>query len=305
MVLLIAGCSKESRQPSPNTDEGGKKEGAIVELMQFNLPDIPYVEDAPDTRVAFSRDGGGFTMAFELTDTLGICPSVGSPIYFKTSGGTSASFDGGAWKLRMDVDYYSYFPFYPSFYLDKTKVPVRFDAQVQRGIEYPLPNTTAFFSCVGVPDVGNSLVTFNYQLANCYINVNATLPAGTYTKMLLLLDDPLFVKNGTVDITEEPPVITPDKMTNQLLLELEDATLAADGVLAAYVSCAPMDITGEVISIYFLDDEGFVYKAEKTVARAYDAGTRYGLTCTPVIDDGFSFGISAWSSNDSFAGEAE
>ena len=301
LLLLLTACSKESRQPSPDVVD----EERLVEAVRFELPTIPYVEDAPDTRVAFSRDGSEFNLAFETTDTLGICPAEGSPIYFKTTGGRSASFDGGAWRLRMNVDYYSYFPFIPSFYLDKTRVPVRFDGQRQRGLEYPLPNTSAFFSCIGEPDNVNDLVTFNYKLANCYINVNATLPAGTYTKMHLRLEEDLFVQTGTVDITQEPPVITPGRMTHLLTLDLQDATLVSEGLLAAYVSCAPIDITGKVITIYFLDNEGFVYKAQKTVARAYEAGIRYGLTCTPVLDDGYSFGISGWTQDPVYEGVAE
>lgn len=300
MVSLMAACSKEAKQP---TVEPAEEEQ--VQKVVFNLPSIPLVEDDLDTRASFSRDGDGFYMLFEETDTLGICPAIGSPIYFTTSdsGGSSAAFDGGAWKLRMDVAYYSYFPFIPSFYLDKTRVPINFDGQVQQGTAYPLTKTPAFFACEGEAEGG--VVTFNYKLANCYININATLPAGTYTRMHLRLDEPLFVKKGTVDITQDPPTITPVTMTDLLTLELKDATLAAEGTLAAYVACAPIDPREHVLSIYFLNDEGFVFKATKNPQNAYVAGNRIGYGCAPTLDDGYSFGIAGWNVDAPIEGVAE
>lgn len=300
IVSLLAACSKETSQPSPETLEVEQ-----VQKMVFHLPPIPLVEDDLDTRASFSRDGDGFFLLFEKTDTLGICPAIGSPIYFTTtdSGGSSAAFDGGAWKLRMDVAYYSYFPFIPSFYLDKTCIPIGFDGQVQQGIAYPLTKTPAFFACEGQTEGG--VVTFNYKLANCYININATLPAGTYTRMHLRLDEPLFVRTGTVDITQDPPAITPGTMTDLLSLELKDVTLATEGLLAAYVACAPIDLREHVLSIYFLNDEGFVFKATKSPKNAYVAGNRFGYTCAPTLDDGYSFGIAGWTKDEVYEGVAE
>lgn len=303
--LCLAACSKAQEpqeavpaQPALTSD---------VTTLEFTLPTIRSINDDPDTKVLLEWDGSSAHISFEATDTLGVYPDDGSQIYFKTSGtyGESVAFDGGAWKMKMDATYYSYYPFVGNIYLDKTRVPVRFDGQSQEGNTGDISGVRAFFSCVGEPNNETGKMAFNYKATNCYINVNATLPAGTYTKMHLKLDEPLFVKRGTVDVTQATPSITPVEMTDLLTLDLENCTLASEGVLAAFVTSAPVDLRGKTVNVYFLDSEGFVYKQQKTPSRAYEAGPRYGLTCTPVLDDGYSFGISGWTQDQVYEGVAE
>ena len=206
----------------------------------------------------------------------------------------------------MDATYYSYYPFVGDIYLDKTRVPVRFDGQSQEGNTGDISGVRAFFSCVGEPNNETGNMAFNYKATNCYINVNATLPAGTYTKMHLKLEEPLFVKRGTVDVTEATPSITPVEMTDLLTLDLVNCTLASDGVLAAFVTSAPVDLRDKKVLVYILDSEGFVYKEQKTPTRIYEAGPRYGLKCEHMaLDDGYSFGIAGWTQEDVIEGIAE
>ena len=302
VLLSLAACSRkvEPQEPEDLT-------GEIVKTIEFSLPDIPYEPGDVDTRIQLIRNGSSMTFAFQATDTLGICPSEGSPIYFKSSvsEGTTASFDGGAWLLKSDATYYSYFPFVGNMYLDKTRVPVDFSGQSQQGNGTTVVQAVPFFACTGEYNSVSKKVSFPLIMVNCYININATLPAGTYTKMHLKIEDPLFVKHGTVDITQASPAITAVEYSDLLTLDLNNVTLASEGLLAAYVASAPMDLSGKVLKIYFLTDEGFVYKAEKTPSKAWSGGVRYGLSCTPALDDGYSFGISSWTPDASYSGTAE
>lgn len=301
--ICLAACTKS---PEPQ-DTVPQQSSSEITSLEFNLPSYRSVNDEPDSKVLLEWDESSIAISFEATDTLGVYPDDGSQIYFKTSGtsGQSVAFDGGAWKMKMDATYYSYYPFVGDIYLDKTKVPVRFDGQSQDGNTGSISGMRSSFSCIGTPDVATGKVTFDYVATNCFINVNATLPAGTYTKMHLKLEEPLFVKRGTVDVTQATPSITPVEMTDLLTLDLENCTLPSEGVLAAFVSSAPVNLNGKHVNVYFLDSEGFVYKQQKTPSREYLAGNRYGLTCKPVLDDGYSFGIAGWTQEDVIEGIAE
>ena len=68
---------------------------------------------------------------FELPKIIKRGPSQKDKLNAEKS--NEATFDGGAWALKSSNNYAAYYPFIGDIYLDRTKVPVDYTGQVQKG----------------------------------------------------------------------------------------------------------------------------------------------------------------------------
>lgn len=306
-ALILGGCAKNHDEQTDIPDAPPAE--TTVKDVRFVLPEIPYVGE-PDaeteTKVGFDlASGGGFQLSWAATDTLGVCPDTGSQIYFVVNDPTSqtVTFDGGGWALKNSSTYRSYLPFVGDIYLDPERVPVSFDGQFQDGSGAPQASVKAFLASTGTLE--NESMVFHFNCMNCYIRVTATLPAGTYRRMILQTEDPLFVEKGIVDLTAASHVITGTKYSRMIYVDLDNFTLASDGTLVAFIASAPVNLNGVQVSVFFVDDSGIAYRCLKTPSRAYEANMLYGLTCSSFsVADGFNFGITGWGSGGSYSGTA-
>ena len=303
-ALVMGSCAK-NQDENINHPEEPVVEETTVKDVRFILPDIPFVDDL-DTKVGFDlTSGGGFQLSWSQTDSLGVYPETGSQIYFVVNDPTSqtVTFDGGGWALKNSSTYRSYLPFVGNIYLDQTKVPVSFAGQTQDGSGAPQASVKAFLASAG--ELQNGSMVFRYRCLNCYIRVTATLPAGTYKRMILQTEDPLFVEKGTVDLTASEHSITGTKYSRLIYVDLENFSLASDGTLVGFIASAPVNLNGIAVSVFFVDDSGIAYRCIKTPSRAYEANKLYGLTCSSFeVADGFNFGITGWGGGGSYSGTA-
>lgn len=218
------------------------------------------------------------------TDTVGIYPDKGSQIYFSMAAGAGtdkATFDGGGWGFRSQAVYYSYYPFMADFYLDRHKIPVTFEGQVQDGAD----NNAHFgqydyMYTPGATVKDNSLV-FSYNHLVCIIEVKATLPAGTYRQITLTAPTPVFVKKGYFDLQSDSPEIISTTSSKELSVAFkEPVTVNGSATISAFLISAPVDLNGVEITVSALDNEKKQYDCKKTPSKPYQASTRYGLTCS-------------------------
>jgi hypothetical protein len=276
-IGLLAACSglEQPERSLFNTD------GDLVEKVIFEVLPIKDGDD-PETRASAVPAGGTVSFAWEENDMIGIYPNKGSQIYFTIedgAGSSSASFDGGGWALKQNASYVSYYPFVADFFLSRNEIPVSFVGQKQVGTEPPF-NGARYFLATEPTSSENRVLRFSYKTLNTIINVNATLPAGTYTKASLTIEEPFFVEEGTYSLDERTIVGT--KFTNKLEIELEDVVLTEEATIPIYIMSAPVDLKGKEVTVRIISAEGLQYKCVKTPSKAYAAGTRYGLTCDEV-----------------------
>ena len=259
-------------------DVNNLSEGDLVEKVIFEV--LPIKDgDVPETKASAVPDGGTVSLAWEVTDTVGIFPKKGSQVFFSMESGagtSSANFDGGDWALKQGSLYVSYYPLVGEFYLDRTKIPVSFAGQKQIGTSSPF-HGARYFLATEPTSSENGVLRFSYSTLNTIINVNATLPAGTYTKMSLTIEEPLFVEEGTYSLDDR--VIVGSKFTNTLEIDLENVTLTQEGILPIYIMSAPVDLKGKEVTVRIISSKGQHFECIKTPSKAYEAGTRYGLTC--------------------------
>ena len=280
-IVLLAACSglEQPEQDLFNTD------GDLVEKVVFEV--LPIKEgDAPATRASAVPTGSGVGFAWEENDMIGIYPNKGSQIYFTIedgAGSSSATFDGGGWALKQNASYVSYYPFVADFFLSRNEIPVSFAGQKQVGMESPF-NGARYYLATGASTSENGVLRFSYSTLNTIINVNATLPAGTYTKMSLTIEEPLFVEEGTYSLDDH--VIVGTKFTSILEIELEDVVLTEEGTIPIYIMSAPVDLKGKEVTVRIISSDGLQYECVKTPSKVYEAGTRYGLTCDKMKESG-------------------
>ena len=253
-------------------------DGAPVEKIVFEV--LPIRDgDSMDTKASAVPNGSIVNFVWEASDTVGIYPDKGSQVYFSIEDGvgtSSVSFDGGGWALKQNSSYVSYYPFVGDIYLKRDKIPVSFTGQKQTGMVSPFSGARYYLATEASTST-NGVLTFTYNTLNTIINVNATLPAGTYTKASLTVSDPLFVEEGTYSLDDQTIVGT--KYSTMLKMDLEDVTLTHDGVLPIYFMSAPVNLKDKEVTVKVISSDGKKYECVKTPTKAYDAGTRYGLTC--------------------------
>ena len=271
LVPLAVSC-----QDTQLPDSVGEKTPSKV---LFETPRISIV-DEPSTRMTVSPSGTAYEYLWESADTVGIFPNAGSQVYFCMSGGagtTSAVFDGGAWLLRESSVYHSYYPFVGDMYLEAGHIPVDFTGQCQTGTStYDGANFHMATSGVSASD---GSLRFSYRMLNTVLRMDATLPVGTYTKMTLSLDEPLFAKEGYYDLTE-PSIIVQRWMKTQEVA-LENFTVTSPNTpVSVYVSQIPLDLRGKTMTVNLYASDGRCYTYAAHPSKVYDAGTCYRFTCT-------------------------
>lgn len=244
----------------------------------FHVQSFQSIE--ADTRTNIS-DGTNFV--WSGNDTVGIYPNEGGQVFFSLNGGEGAqyaSFNGGGWAFKSSARYYAYFPFNGDIYLKRDSIPVSYRWQRQNGI-----NTTDHigpydFMFTAATLATDDALSFEFMHLNCIIRPRLTLPAGTYTKLSLIIDEPLFTTEGYYSLVDEHPSIVGTKFSNQLDLMLDNVSLSQTTQFLTYVMSAPLDITGKSIRIVVYDNLGNQYSYNKTPSFEYTAGKICGLTCT-------------------------
>ena len=322
---MLAACS------GLNEIDPGKnalpEEGELVERVIFEVPAIRFLGEDGETRASLSQEQGGsedILFGWEETDTVGIYPNQGAQVYFSMAGGVgtnTASFDGGGWALRERSTYSCYYPFVGGMYLDRNAIPVSFAGQEfspaeqnqageqdpageqdQTGEQTGLPkfNGTRFYLASEGTSSSSGSLKFSFRILNTVIRVRAIgLPAGTYTKLSLSTDEPLFVQKGSFGL--ESMEITGKTFSNSLEVSLKDFTLtetsSSENPALIYLTSAPVDLRGKTLTVRIYSSDGNVYLCERHPSLLYEANSWVGVTCSNLRQDSESAKIYYTSSD--------
>ena len=164
--------------------------------------------------------------------------------------------------------------------LDRNAIPISFAGQKQTGVSTHDGVYYVLASEPKSPQSGN--IRFQFQMLNTIIRLKLYgLPAGTYTKLSLTTEEPLFVQDGTFSIDNMN--ITGKTFSNSLDMTLEDFTLTEAATEAnpvfLYVTSAPVDFTGKKLTVQMYSADDRLFKCEKTPSKPCEAGTWYAYKC--------------------------
>ena len=257
-------------------------DGELVERVIFEAPVIRSMGEDGETRASLNQTGDDINFLWEATDTVGIYPDQGAQVFFSMKDGVGtnvASFDGGGWALRKGSTYSSYYPFVGNMYLNRNEIPVSFVNQEQVGVSGH-EGVRFYLASEGTSSTSGAL-RFGFEILNTVIRIRAIgLPAGTYTKLSITTDDPMFVEKGTFGL--EDMEITGKTYSNSLEISLKSFTLTETSTEAnpvfIYLTSAPVNLVGKEVTVRAYSNDN-VYKSIIRPANAFEAGSWGGWKC--------------------------
>lgn len=296
-IALIAGC--QTRVITDNPDE------SEVKSLVFTVDPYVTIDDAPGTRTSVS----GTNFYWAAGDTVGIYPNTGAQVYFELTAGEGASsavFDGGGWAFKTSATYYSYYPFIGSIYLNRNHIPVSYLGQKQTGsaTDHIGPYD---FMYTNAAQAQNDAVSFSYHHLSVIIRPQLVgLPAGRYTKLAVTAPTDVFTEKGYFDLMASSPAIVSTKMTNQLLIDLENFYIQEGGNYPVLIMSAPATVGGVELTISILNEQKTEYQCKKTPGSDFLAGQNRGLTCNTFTAVPQSMGliIDDWGDGGDIGGNA-
>ncbi len=237
-----------------NDNELNPTKSEYVNSVRVTVED--FQPESPSTRTAYTVDGSGFHFQWVEGDALGIYPVGGDQVKFPISNGdgsASASFDGGAWKLRSEYQYAAYYPFSANNYtVSESALPASFTGQTQNG-----NGSTAhlgvydYLACAATAPDANGGVDLTMKHLGAFLRLQLTMPkADTFSSVVLESDGAEFVTAGTFDLTAATPAITPTTTSSTYTINLTNvATTEKNQVVTVYVIVAPTNISANNIKV--------------------------------------------------------
>lgn len=244
-IAVLCSCSNDNEMNSTNSE--------YVNSVRVTVEDF---QPEPATRTAYTVDGSGFHFQWVDGDALGIYPVGGDQVKFPISNGdgsASASFDGGAWKLRSTYQYAAYYPFSADNYkIDQKALPANFTGQTQNG-----NGSTAhlgaydYLACAATAPDANGGVDLTMKHLGAFVRLQLTMPkADTYSSVVLESDGAEFVTAGTFDLTATTPVITPTATSSTYTISLTNvATTEKNQLVTVYAVVAPANLSSNNIKV--------------------------------------------------------
>lgn len=278
----LCACSAEALLQTDSVEEH-----AEYKSVTMSLPPAVF-DDCPETKNEAIL-GSSIQYVWSATDTVGIFPDAGSQIYFSMAGGagqTSAKFDGGGWALKKGSGYYSYFPFVPDFYIDKSAIPITFIGQKQIGNGDPgraYLGNYCYMVAKGVSDEATGSLYFNYERVGVLFRMRIPVPAGTYTALTLRVDGEKLAETGTIDAVNIDKVIHDASYTDRITLELEDLTMESAGTLVGFLMLPPFDMQGSQVNFELTKSDGTVVTSSAigknfALGKTYDNAPKFSVS---------------------------
>lgn len=270
--MLFAACTIEESIVEDIAD------GNSIEAIRVSAPDFIWSDDITKTTVQIDDEGAKFSWA--ATDTIGIFPNTGFQVAFPMASGAgakTAEFNGGGWALKPSSLYAAYYPFqYNNRQINK--IAASYVGQMQKGngntghigkYDYMAASAT-------IPEDGN--VTFNFRHLGALAQWKLKVPgSGEFTSLTITAKEPLFIRNGYIDLSKPTPIIDAAEKHRSLSIELSDiATSAAGEEITVYMMLPPADLSGKTLTLALANDKGEVAEAEIT-GKNLEAGNAYSF----------------------------
>lgn len=246
-LAVMSSCSN-------NDNELNSTKSEYVNSVRVTVED--FLPETPSTRTAYTVDGSGFHFQWTNGDALGIYPVGGDQVKFPISNGdgsATATFDGGAWKLRSEYQYAAYYPFSANNYtISESALPASFTGQAQNG-----NGSTAhlgaydYLACAATAPDANGGVDLTMKHLGAFVRLQLTMPkADTYSSVVLESDGAEFVTAGTFNLTAATPAITPTATSSTYTINLTNiATTEKNQVITVYAIVAPANLSTNNIKV--------------------------------------------------------
>ena len=209
------------------------------------------------------QPGKGMLFSWTTDDHVGTYTTSGSRMYYSVTGDITdrnAAMMSCGWALVSDARYYSYAP-YSSYYLDTpvTELPITYDGQTQAA-NGSTSHLASFDYMAASAQTDGTGATFNYSHLGCILRlvlpVKKTATFKSVTLTVPASGESLFVTEATMDLT----TLSTDavKMSETLVLTLDNIMVEEGSDLVAYFMMAPADFTGMTLHAALTKADGTV-----------------------------------------------
>lgn len=255
--------------------------GVTAQVADFKFDDSAFTRSSH----TFSSSTG-YSFVWEQGDTLGIFPVESNQVEFPVKDGigtNKAVFNGGAWALRANYHYASYYPFSSDNYHRKiTELPVDYTDQTVDG-NNPLAHLGKYDFLYSAPaeTSDNGYVNLNLQHLGCFVLFRLTLPeAGSYRYLNVTSEEVPLIHKATFDLSASTPVLTPTRSYTDYCINLKNVTAnTPNEVVDITAMFAPLDLSGTTLKLSLMRNDGTMYST--TVAgKNMEAGKAYGFAPT-------------------------
>ena len=291
-LFALTACNNEAILPdAPQVNESDNPNACVLLGDDFRW-------EGNESRTALTIEDNVAKFSWTPGDLVGILPDKGAQVYFTIpepeeevtdENRRKASFDGGAWALRAESNYAAYYPFVKDFHLDRTKVPVNYTGQQQKGI------TTAHlgkYDYQGARPVTTNAngggVTFDFDHVGALVLLKFTVPEAEtkLNSVTLSAEGVTFITEGTYDLTStEGFPITATETSATMTVGIEEyTTTTANEEVTVYFMCAPVDLSDKLVNVSVAYGEGGATLELAAEGKNLEAAGGYVLTVTPMGD---------------------
>ena len=262
LALIIFSCSND---PVNGVDDFLYEEYEKV-IMKMPIDEVDSDVQTKNEAII----GSSVSYVWSESDVVGIFPDTGSQLYFTIpsdkAGEKEIIFDGGGWALRKGSSYFSYFPFVPDFYIDKTAIPMSLVGQRQKGNADPgraVLGNYCYAVANGTSDAAGNLM-FDYKKLVILHRLRIPVDAGTYTSLTVRAPEKVIAESGTFNALQfdpDSPEIDNPVYTDTITLMFEDLTMTTPGTLVAFIMLPPFNLEGKQLSFELQKEDGTICHA--------------------------------------------
>lgn len=281
-AVFLCACNNET--------EDSSVENEYVSSVRVTVES--FKDDLPSTRTTHTLTPTGVDINWAEGDALGIYPIGGDQVKFPLSSGSAsatASFDGGAWKMRSELQYAAYYPFSKDNYtISQTEIPVKYSGQTQNG-----NNTTThlgaydFLACAASSPNSKGEINLQMQHLGAILRLQLTMPnADSYNKVVLESGSAnyCFVEKGRFDLTSANPTVIPTATSNTYTINLTNvSTTKNNETITIYAMAAPAKADNIKVTVYSTD--GWTKYSANVGNKEFVAGGACTITANLTLAD--------------------
>ena len=280
-TVMLCACTNETEESSG--------ENEYVNSVRVSVES--FKDDLPATRTNHILTSTGMDVQWAEGDALGIYPIGGDQVKFPLSSGSasaSASFDGGAWKLRSGVQYAAYYPFSKENYtISQTAIPVNYTGQTPNG-----NNTTShlgaydFLACAASTPNANGDIDLQMKHLGAILRLQLTMPkADSYKKVVLESNGTYcFVEKGRFDLTSATPAVYSTVKSDSYTINLTNvSTTRGNETITIYAMAAPAKTGNMTVTVYSTD--GWNKYSANVDSKEFKAGGACTITANLTLAD--------------------
>jgi len=249
VAALIAGCSEE-------LDRGGvynPEKGVTATIPAYSFDDGTRVNISDDLQTFTWSDGDEIGIYYADTGL-----SADARFKILQGGSSTGNFSNDVFYLNNNKAYYSFYPYQPYGEIDS--VPVDYTGQIQNGngSATHLGAYNYMYGTVNITNNGGASIA--YKNLGSVMQLQLTVSnVANYTGIDITSDGVEFITKGTASMVDG--TLTATETSATIHLDLEDGiALNAGDVLTANILTAPVDLSGNTLTITLTEADGKIYE---------------------------------------------